>query len=100
MVQDRIPFTTDGSSTTSMTTFVVVVVVVLVDNIKVYAFTRPSTAGRHLTHNFHSSLPDAKIKYKLQSLVASRAAARVCTVSTNDSRPGVNYYFGDVGRLF
>lgn len=95
MVQDRIPFTTDGSSTTSMTTFVVVVVIV--DNIKVYTFSRPSTAGRHLTHNFHSSLPDAKIKYKLQSLVASRTAARVCTVSTNDSRPGVNYYFRDVG---
>lgn len=41
MLQDRIPFTTDGSSTSSMTTFVVVVVVivVIVDNIKVYAFS-------------------------------------------------------------
>lgn len=73
-----------------MTTFAVVVVVV--NNIEVYLI--PSQAyqvskhrrERYLTHNFHSSLPDAN--------------ARVCTVSTNDSQPGVNYYFGDVGGLF
>lgn len=86
-----------------MTTFVVVVVVlvvVLVDNIKVYTFHLKSKHRSSTTNTDSLHLPDAKIKYKLQSLVASRAAARVCTVSTNDSRPGVNYYFGDVGGLF
>lgn len=48
MVQDRIPFTTDGSSTTSMTTFVVVVVVVAINNIEVYLI--PSQAYQVSKH--------------------------------------------------
>lgn len=90
MLQDRIPFTTDGSSTTSMTTFVVVVVVVVVivvDNIEVYTFTRPTKHRRETPDSqLPLHLPDAKIKYKLQSLLASRAAARVCTVCIQMTR--------------
>lgn len=62
MVQDRIPFTTDGSSTTSMTTFVVVVVVV--DNIEVYTFHLKSKHRSSTTNTDSLHLPDAKIKYK------------------------------------
>jgi len=48
MLQDRIPFTTDGSSTSSMTTFVVVVVVVVVDNIKVYTYLHKTNQAPQL----------------------------------------------------
>lgn len=77
MLQDRIPFTTDGSSTSSMTTsvivVVVVVIVVLVDNIKVYAFSSLPGKQAPQLHYKHRLTPPAPMpRSSINCKVSSR----------------------------